>query len=547
MYNVTLRGGITSGTFRDRGELPDVQECLRICCIAKSCDLAFMLSKHCFSVTCKNQSLCEVVTARTSGYKPQIAYIYARSSIINHKLEHLNANSQSEASNETIHSQKNSGKNKRRKEKKESLSQVNLSMRKKKPYKRKKVRGKEKHRQKYGKSNRAKLERMCAEERVLLRKLALLKLRMEILKKKNFGKDKNMNDNVLLEAFEDKPKISKKSWYKAKTSSPRVGNKILEIGKSSVVKPKILKMKPTPNTSREAGDENKKLSNVGKLFIRNMTTPRNTSGETSLISLKDNMFLQIKRVLNERNQNVPNHSGYTATFLPSFKINRTNSNSSHSIHILVNKNGKIKTTSNLTDSEDVVSETRDHFKYNMVQQNYDENTKQNKIGVASLQESKKQQKVKETYKNDVNKNVSLEEMISQTTEMKDSKRQLTPHNEGEDEKKTFLNDRFRNLNLYKGAAKDFVNIVQNIYSSSPLWHEKPIETRTLPMEDFSSSNEIINKSRDTLYPDEAKKDLMVMNKLSLKTGIRNKPTEKRFTLQRNRSQHPSSPRKGDYS
>ena len=538
MYNVTLRGGITSGTFRDRGELPNIQECLRICCIAKSCDLAFMLSKHCFSVTCKNQSLCEVVTARTSGYKPQIAYIYARSNIVNHKLKHLNANSQSEASKETIHRQKKNGKDKQRKEKKESFSQVNPSMRKK----RKKVRGKKKHRQKYGQSNKAKLERMYAEERVLLRKLALLKLRMEMLKKKNLVKDKNINDNVLLEAFEHKPKIAKKSWYKAKTSFPRVGNKIQKIGE-----PKTLKMKPSPNTSREAGDENKKLSNVGKLFIRNMTTSRNTSGGRSLVSLKNNTFLQINRVLTEGNQNVPNHSGYTASFLPSFKINRTNSNSSHSIHILVNKNGKIKTTSNLTDSEDLLSETRDHFKYNMVQQNYDENTKKIKIGVASLQESKKQQKVKETYKNNINNNVSLEEMISQTTEMKDSQWQLTPHNEGEHEKKTFLKDRFRNLNLYNGVAKDFVNIVRNIYSSSPLWHEKPIETRTLPMEDFSSSNEIINKSRDTLYPDEAKKDLMVMNKLSLKTGIRNKPTEKRFTLQRNRSQHPSSPGKGDYS
>ena len=539
MYNVTLRGGITSGTFRDRGELPNVQECLRICCIAKSCDLAFMLSKHCFSVTCKNQSLCEVVTARTSGLKPQIAYIYARSNIINHQFNQLNANSQSEASNETTHSHRKDGKNKHRKAKKESLNQVKPSMPKKKPYKRKKVRGKKKHRQKYGKSNRAKLERMYAEERVLLRKLALLKLRMEMLKKKNLGKDKNINDNVLLEAFEDKPKIAKKSWYKAKTSSPRVKNKIQKIGKSSAVKLKRLKMKPRPNTSREAGDENKELSNVGKLFIRNMTTSRNTSAETSLmISLKINT--QINRILTERNQSVPNRNGYTAIFLPPFKINRTDSNSSHSVQILVNNNRNIKTSSNLTDSKDVVNETQDHFKYSMGHQNYHENTKQNKIGVASLQESKKHRKVNETYKHDINKNVSLEEMISQTTEMKDSKWRQTVHNEVEHEKKTFLKDRYRNLNLYKGAAKDFLNIVGNISSPSPQSDENPIETRTLPMEDFSSSKETIKKSR-RLYPDEAKKDLMVLNKLQTFS------TEKRFTLQRNRSQHSSSHRKGDNS
>ena len=79
MYNVTLQGGITAGKFRDRGVLPNMQECLRICCIAKSCDLAFMLGSHCFSVSCKTQALCEVVTARSSMYNPEVAYIYARS------------------------------------------------------------------------------------------------------------------------------------------------------------------------------------------------------------------------------------------------------------------------------------------------------------------------------------------------------------------------------------------------------------------------------------------------------------------------------------
>ena len=91
MYNVTLRGGITAGKFRDRGVLPNVEECLRICCIAKSCDLAFMLGNHCFSVSCKTQALCEVATARSSTYNPRVAYIYARSNFANRSYEPTNS------------------------------------------------------------------------------------------------------------------------------------------------------------------------------------------------------------------------------------------------------------------------------------------------------------------------------------------------------------------------------------------------------------------------------------------------------------------------
>ena len=77
-----------------------------------------------FSVTCKNQTLCEVVTARTSGYKPQIAYIYARSNIVNHQLNQLHTQGQSaeslhihrkhyhgEKSNRTLHNHKMDGSN----------------------------------------------------------------------------------------------------------------------------------------------------------------------------------------------------------------------------------------------------------------------------------------------------------------------------------------------------------------------------------------------------------------------------------------------------
>lgn len=78
MTNVTLRGGISTGRFRDRGKVPNMKACVEICCISKTCDVAFLLKNNCFSVTCFNEKLCEAIRARSSIYIPKIVYIYAR-------------------------------------------------------------------------------------------------------------------------------------------------------------------------------------------------------------------------------------------------------------------------------------------------------------------------------------------------------------------------------------------------------------------------------------------------------------------------------------
>ena len=80
MKNVTLRGGIGSGKFKDRGWMEDFRLCIKICCLTKLCDLAFMLRNNCFTVECKSEELCEAVPVKTSAEKPPLlAYIYARS------------------------------------------------------------------------------------------------------------------------------------------------------------------------------------------------------------------------------------------------------------------------------------------------------------------------------------------------------------------------------------------------------------------------------------------------------------------------------------
>ena len=182
----------------------------------------------------------------------------------------------------------------------------------------------------------------------------------------------------------------------------------------------------------------------------------------------------------------------------------------------------------------------------MQQQNFlQKNRKQDKIGVASLQKAEKQYKEKETNINNTNRTVSLEEMISQTTELKNSNFDKTLRDQDNYEEKTFKKDekadkRVRNSN--------FVNIDRNISSSSSQPDEQPIQTRTLTKNDVSSSNEIINSDQDTANPDKKKKDLMLLNRLSLETAVNDESQRKitateKHTLQRNSSLRPSSRRK----
>lgn len=77
-HNVTLRGGVHSGKFKDRGEMEDINQCVKLCCLLERCDLAFMLRNTCFSVECYNETLCDAVPARSSIFSPTICYVYVK-------------------------------------------------------------------------------------------------------------------------------------------------------------------------------------------------------------------------------------------------------------------------------------------------------------------------------------------------------------------------------------------------------------------------------------------------------------------------------------
>ena len=85
-HNVTLRGGLNAGHFKDNGKVVNIQQCIDLCCGETHCDLALMLLENCFTVRCHNKQLCESVPAKTAKYRSKIVYVNKISSVNSTRL-----------------------------------------------------------------------------------------------------------------------------------------------------------------------------------------------------------------------------------------------------------------------------------------------------------------------------------------------------------------------------------------------------------------------------------------------------------------------------
>lgn len=74
-HDVTLKGGINSGEFTDKGHVTSIEECTAKCCAIDSCNVAFVIKDTCFAVKCKSYSDCELKPAVSDYYNPQIVYV----------------------------------------------------------------------------------------------------------------------------------------------------------------------------------------------------------------------------------------------------------------------------------------------------------------------------------------------------------------------------------------------------------------------------------------------------------------------------------------
>jgi hypothetical protein len=460
--------------------------------------------------------------------------------------------------NKIIHNHTQDSSHKHKKEKNLKVKQISPSKHKRKPYKTKKPRRRKKHKGKIHQSNRAKLKRLYAKERILLRKLSLLKLRMEMIRRKDHGGDKNTKDNVLLEAFEDEPKISKTTLNKDKDSRPQIRNKTKGTDENtSIISTKLVM---EPNTTREATDRSKKQSNKSKLFIRKYANismsgnPFTTNQKQSLV--EDNVSTENEKLFqndtfSEEGTFLPNKTGNTSNVFPSLQRNETSNRPKHSTKQLVKETGKLK-TSNLTNFglskfqnvpfRDKVSQTQNNSQTNSNEKvDIEKREKQTKLnikkGKTSFERMKKLYSGKKDRKNNT---ASLEEMISQTTGSKNREfEKVLPKNRDRRKNRTF-------------GTKELKGYNTNGNSNSQK-SENYIETRPSP-KNVSAANGLIPRSQDSFaYPQETRNDLMLLDAFSFKTRENDeykrtaKPMEKHFIVVKNSSKTLSSRKKRDNS
>ena len=76
-HNYSLFYGRRAGNFTDRGEVKDMDECLRLCCGELSCKMGLMLDRNCYSVACVNK-FCRTVPVKLQGFKLKIAHVIRR-------------------------------------------------------------------------------------------------------------------------------------------------------------------------------------------------------------------------------------------------------------------------------------------------------------------------------------------------------------------------------------------------------------------------------------------------------------------------------------
>ena len=70
-----LKGGLNAGNFLDRGPVTNILQCMEMCCLFKTCDLAYMVSGRCYLVECYSRDLCAVTQKGLSALAPTVGLV----------------------------------------------------------------------------------------------------------------------------------------------------------------------------------------------------------------------------------------------------------------------------------------------------------------------------------------------------------------------------------------------------------------------------------------------------------------------------------------
>ena len=70
-----LKGGLVAGNFLDRGLTSGILQCMELCCLHRTCDLAYMISGRCYLVECYTEDLCSIVPKGVGIISPTIGLV----------------------------------------------------------------------------------------------------------------------------------------------------------------------------------------------------------------------------------------------------------------------------------------------------------------------------------------------------------------------------------------------------------------------------------------------------------------------------------------
>lgn len=75
LSNVTFRAGFSAGNYKFLGKFHNASACLDHCCRSKDCNVAFVLQKMCFLVTCSSNKLCQNEPLLSNQFQSSMFYV----------------------------------------------------------------------------------------------------------------------------------------------------------------------------------------------------------------------------------------------------------------------------------------------------------------------------------------------------------------------------------------------------------------------------------------------------------------------------------------
>ena len=75
LSNVTLRAGFSAGNYKFQGKIHNTSICVDHCCRSEDCNVAFVLQKMCFLVTCSSNKLCQNEPLLSNQFQSSMFYV----------------------------------------------------------------------------------------------------------------------------------------------------------------------------------------------------------------------------------------------------------------------------------------------------------------------------------------------------------------------------------------------------------------------------------------------------------------------------------------